>query len=138
MQQAKSSQQLGLEWSDEYQIGHLVVDRQHKQLFKVYNQLVDSFYEGNGQHKVYGVITDLVTYTQNHFRDEEQLMANAGYKGIKAHRQQHQKLIREVETFVSDLDNDAPILTYEVLYFVKCWLCEHILEEDMQLKGVLD
>jgi hemerythrin len=130
-------QELALVWSERLQIGHPIIDRQHKQLFDLYNQLVNAFYEGTGQQQIYQVVTDLVTYTQHHFRDEERLMAKGGYPELKGHRQQHQELIQQVSSFVADIDESAPVLTYEVLSFVKCWLLEHILEQDMKIKAWL-
>lgn len=131
MSQAKGEQ---LEWSSKFTLGHPTIDAQHQRLFELYGLVCDAFNEGTGPQIIQKTVEDLVSYTRQHFQDEEQLMAKAGYEGLSEHRDMHQKLLSEVDFFVGELEADKPVLIYEVLGFLREWLIDHILNEDMNIR----
>lgn len=137
--QASKPQTLDLDlgWSSAYLLGNATLDSQHQTLFRIYNKLVEGYSSGDGYQLINTAIGELVGYAQTHFRDEEQIMSRLGYPELKAHKKHHHTLLLEVEAFVSDLDDDKPVLSYEILSFVRQWLIHHIIEEDMKLKPLL-
>ena len=60
------------------------------------------------------------------------------YALYEDHKMNHLALVNRVEDFVQDLLNGEPILIFEILIFMKEWLMEHILEEDMVLAGIFN
>ncbi len=133
----KALESLPLVWSERFHLGHSTIDSQHQVLFEIYNRLVGAYKECNGHQIITDVLGDLVIYTQSHFREEEAIMARLQYSDLKAHKRSHGRLLTEIDLFISDMDDDKPILTYEVLAFVRNWLKEHVLNEDMLLKPLL-
>lgn len=129
-----TEESLELQWSPEFNLGHPLIDTQHQNLFRIFNSLVKMFYGEKPTGTVRQVIGELMDYTQQHFSDEEKLMSSYGFSELNEHSEMHRKLISELEMFVTDIEEDVPVLTYEVLHFVKTWVFDHILEEDMKLK----
>ncbi|MDO4878488.1 MAG: bacteriohemerythrin [Neisseria sp.] len=104
------------------------VDEQHKVLVQCINEL----YEAN-QRKDFAaegkVIQDLITYTIEHFTDEEKLMEDAGYALSKQHKQIHQRFVDKVAELQKShqAGND---IGQELLDMLHSWLFTHITHHD--------
>ncbi len=126
-----------LQWSSEYELGHSIVDAQHKRLFQLYGAVCKAFNKGNGYEVVGPALERLASYTVRHFHDEEEVMREAGFSGLAEHRALHKELVQQVEELLADLKAGQPVMLYEVLAFLSGWLTNHILNEDMKLKELL-
>ena len=126
-----------LSWSSDYELGHSIVDAQHRRLFQLYSAVSNAFNRGTGYEVVGPALGRLVSYTQRHFHDEEELMAELGYSGLAEHRKQHEELVRQVGALAADLEQGEPVMIYEVLSFLADWLTNHILDEDMKIKACI-
>lgn len=125
---------IDLVWSSEYELGNSRIDTQHQQLFKLYGQLVEAFELCKGNQIIHAAVHELIKYTHFHFRDEEGLMDRLGYKELASHQKNHNHLLAQAEAFAQELEEGKPVLIYEVLGFIRNWIHNHILEEDMKLK----
>lgn len=132
-----SAVNIDLIWSSKYELGHSKIDTQHQQLFKLYSRVTEAFQQGKGNEYIHAAVDDLITYTRFHFKDEESLMARLGYPDLATHREEHNQLLMQVETFAEELKEGKPVLIYEVLGFVRDWIQSHILEEDVKLRQSL-
>jgi hemerythrin-like metal-binding protein len=129
--------ELFVEWEDKYSVGIEKIDNQHKKLIEIINRLYYS--RGNRPHTVLGkTIQELIEYTKTHFTDEERLMRENGYPDYQAHKKRHEAFIEEVKKFNTeyqkvddDLLEDYSLIT-DVLFFLKTWLCDHILVVDKE------
>lgn len=137
MSNKNNLESLSLKWSENFEIGFYIIDKQHKKLFEIYNNLVELFYESSNCTSIHDVLSQLVEYTELHFAWEERLMQKLQYSEQVKHGQMHKNLIVEITSFQHELAHDAPVLTYEILMFVKKWLFDHILSEDMKLKPLI-
>jgi hemerythrin len=121
-----------LEWSDDYNTGIPAIDRDHKGLFALVNDLYEKVEEGFGTVSVEVSIEALVDYVNIHFAREEGLMKSAGYTDLQPHIATHRKLQREVEAFQILFDKDQENFDMtEFIGFLSRWLKGHILETDM-------
>ncbi len=135
--------ELFVEWEDKYSVGIEKIDNQHKQLIEIINRLYYS--RGNRPHAVLGeTIQELIEYTKTHFTDEERLMRENGYPDYQAHKKRHEAFIEEVKKFHNeyqkvddDLLEDYSLVT-DVLFFLKTWLCGHILVIDKEYSPFLN
>ncbi|WP_210397301.1 bacteriohemerythrin [Motiliproteus sediminis] len=127
-----------LTWSQEYEIGHPVIDQQHAKLFELYNMIAEAFSAGLGHEVVAPALRELVAYTRYHFAEEEALMERLGCRHIITHRREHRRLITEVSALAADFADGQPVLLYELLSLVKNWLSDHILSEDMKLRELME
>lgn len=133
----KKKDDLSLIWSDKYRIGVLEIDVQHENLFKLYNELVNALYKGEGLKVLQKCLDDLFDYVIVHFTTEEAYMEKYQYPGIVEHKAAH-KVLREKTYYIhKDFTDGKPVLTMEVLLFVKDWIHNHVLGVDMQYKPYL-
>lgn len=121
-------------WSDTFSVGVVELDDQHKRLVAMINRLIDEQKTLTRPETIAELITDMTDYALEHFRAEEYLMAEYGYEGKEVHVQVHEDFIRKTQEFMA-----APagpnILSKALLEFLKSWLIDHILNEDMQYKS---
>ena len=133
----RKKEELYLEWNDSYRTGIIEIDAQHTKLFGLYNDLVSSIYKGEGLKDLKKCLLDLIDYAIVHFATEEAYMQKYSYPAIEYHKTEHKEL-REKTYFLSkDFEAGKPVLTMDVLDFLKKWLAHHVLDIDMQYKDFL-
>ena len=122
-----------LTWSDDLAVGNHFIDHDHQKLIDMVNRLHVLMGEGKGKDVIGKVLHNLITYTQEHFRREEDLMRNIKFPGLKEHQEEHDKLLNQVLELQKKFDSGAATLSIQVLHFLRDWLINHIGKSDMQL-----
>ena len=120
-----------VEWSEELSIGIPQTDEEHHHLVLILNELDDAKRVGKGSRVMAEILDRLVDYTVVHFQSEEKLMEEYGFPGIELHRTQHQQLVDKVARFQTRFHSRRERITNEVMDFLKYWLTNHILVDDM-------
>jgi hemerythrin len=126
-----------LPWQEKYQIGHPVIDEQHRIIFDQINELHDGVQAGRGQALLGRTIQGLVSYASMHFAMEEQLMKAGQYPGIDGHLQAHADFVKHVLTLQSDMMRQGETTAMLLSEYLKAWLVDHILKEDQRLARFL-
>ena len=126
-----------VEWSDALSVGVVEIDDQHKELIKMLNKLNTAIHGGWGKETRREVIDQLVEYTRVHFTTEESVMSIAGYPDVEAHKRKHHDLILKVKDYVSKYEKNPDASSYDLLFFLKQWLTEHIIKSDKALGDYL-
>ena len=121
-------------WSDSYRVGHAQIDHQHFQLFELLSELEQALTECRGPEAVLQGMRTLSLYAKQHFDDEERWMERISYPQRASHRQQHQLFMAEVDRLNDELKMGQPVLTIELVQFVKRWLVDHIQGADMKIR----
>lgn len=80
-----------------------------------------------------GVLRELLEYTKEHFKDEEEYMQSISFPRLEAHRAIHQDIIRDMVSAVTRVQN-LNDLKDEIAKIAKNWLLVHIIKEDMQIE----
>ena len=119
------------DWNDSYSVKIADIDAQHQKLFRICHDLHEAMMVGRAQATVAETVDKLVQYVQVHFTYEERLMRDAGFPNYLAHKALHQELTRQVLQFQKDLQ-DKKTVTVTLLPFLKKWLVEHIMTEDLK------
>jgi hemerythrin len=119
-------------WNEKFSVGIESIDREHKVLVDLIDQLHEAFVNGNVSTAVGPVLAALVDYTHTHFDREEAMMAEAGYPEMEAHKDVHRELRRQVEEVYDRFlaGGAGGKMGNEVLAFLHDWLYFHILEQD--------
>ncbi|MCE1188838.1 MAG: bacteriohemerythrin [Ignavibacteria bacterium] len=117
-------------WDSGLSVGVEEIDRQHKKLFDLVNDLYDAMREGKGNEIVGTVLRELHVYTVTHFQFEEKLFRQTGYPGSVNHKMEHDALIQRVDELQSKFDSGKVALHLEVLNLLKDWLNQHIRNSD--------
>jgi hemerythrin len=123
-------------WNDALSVGVPEIDRQHKKLIDMINELDDATRAGHGKDIVSGILDGLIIYTATHFRTEEKYFDQLGYQDAEVHKQEHAVFIENVGKFASELnralDGGSMTLATELMSFLGIWWKYHILETDMK------
>ncbi|MDS4031067.1 MAG: bacteriohemerythrin [Candidatus Contendobacter sp.] len=122
-----------MEWSDTLSVGVQAIDDQHKQLVAMLNEINEGIRGGWGKEARDEVLIKLVDYTLTHFATEESLMQIFGYPEENTHKKCHADLIQMVEQYIRKYNQDPNASSYDLLFFLKRWLFQHILKDDKAL-----
>lgn len=128
-----------LVWEERFNIGVDVIDKEHKNLFRVINKL---FVLGEDVAKSQWACQESIKYFKSHaikhFSDEEEYMQSIDYSGYKIHKRVHDNfreqtlpaLERELEE--TEYSQDA---VSHFLGVCTGWLVGHTLTEDHAITG---
>lgn len=117
-------------WSQRFETGIEIIDRQHQALFGALNQLSDSFKAGTSGQQVEESLAFLMKYTSEHFQTEEHFMQEIGYPNLEVHGAEHARLLQKAHALQDKLAAGQSV-TMDVTIFLADWLKHHISEMDM-------
>lgn len=120
-------------WEDRYLLGQEQIDSEHRSLFTLINEFYDAYMDDLDRSRVLGLFNRLVDYAQKHFTHEEQLMLESGYADLDAHRLHHERLFEQIFRLNERLQDRAINPAHETVKFLRTWLSDHIIQEDMVL-----
>ena len=67
-------------WLHQYEVHVSDVDHQHRELFRMLNELLDATWDGKGQVFIKQALEFMANYTINHFATEENYMRKYAYR----------------------------------------------------------
>lgn len=129
-----------IEWDPGmFSTGHKIIDKQHKELVKIVNDLYASFLD-NQEDKLSVAFENSILrardYVNYHFDTEEKIMKALNYPGMNDHINEHRQFqiaISELFVKLQNKDNlNIKFLTKKLLMFLKDWLLNHIVETDQR------
>ena len=126
-----------IEWSEKLSVGIESIDLQHRKLVEIINLLDDALTNGNANEVMTRIFHNLLIYTENHFEYEEKLFKQYGYSAQADHKISHQRLTDQVLGLQIKASSGNEPIGDEVMAFLKLWLTEHIMKEDMAYASFL-
>lgn len=124
-------------WSSNYSVNIKAIDDQHQELVNILNRLFVAVCDREADKSIAGILDALTSYTQTHFALEERLMLQAKYKDFEAHKEEHTKLMEQLDLLCKKhLIEEKPIY-FEMLSFLKTWLKNHIQGVDTKYSAAL-
>jgi hemerythrin-like metal-binding protein len=126
-----------IEWHSGLSLGIEKIDDQHKNLIDLSNKLMDAAKHGASKN-ITEAFHSLREYTVYHFNDEEEYMRRIKYPKLHEHSQQHLILKQQVKYYQEALYKKAEITESEILGFLKKWLIDHIVYNDLDIKRFLE
>ena len=73
---------------------------------------------------------DLVDYVIFHFKDEESIMEQINYPGVKEHKQKHELFVKEILKSANAYTHGKQFVPNSFVRFLRDWLFNHILIDD--------
>lgn len=120
-----------IEWNNEkHSLGIPTIDNQHRELFRMTNEVHQLLINGNDRNKAIKVLKRLYAYTGYHFTSEESIQKEYGYPGLSGHAKIHghfKKRIKEELEGMRDKGN-SPLSPLQD--FLVEWILKHIQGED--------
>lgn len=122
-------------WTPEMSVGLVRLDDDHKVLISIVNRIADNLENKSDMSTMDQAFRALIRYTEIHFGREEAVLSAANYTDLSPHHEHHKTFILDIidmqkEFEQSNTDQDRK----KVLDYLKNWLTNHILIEDMAYK----
>jgi hemerythrin-like metal-binding protein len=118
-------------WDDRFLLGFPDLDRDHRILFDLINQLHDAYANGRGDERLDVVFSVLGDYVNTHFRREEDLLRTCQYPRLVPHLAAHAVFSADVDDmFRRYRQNGNEKLVIELLAMLTNWWHFHVLEDD--------
>ena len=122
-----------LSWRDDYCVGVPMIDAEHRYLIGLINEFHDKHAGGEARQQILFVLNRLVAYAEVHFQHEEALMHEIGYPRLAHQQELHEGMYSSIYALHEDLSRDAASVDAKTRRFLRHWLLDHILEEDMDI-----
>lgn len=123
-------------WDARYETGIALIDRQHRGLIEICNELFRGCLLGPPEAEAYfrQALKKAVVYVRQHFAAEEELMQRYGYPGYPGHKVQHEDFIRKVLAEAQAFERGESFVPNRFARFLRDWTLEHIAVTDHQYK----
>jgi methyl-accepting chemotaxis protein len=126
-----------IKWNHEMLTGVSDIDKQHRQLVALINDLHHALREGRTQQRMKEILDELVEYTKHHFTFEEQMMMRCNYPDLNNHKRLHENLVRQVLSIYEGFESGKNCIGIETFNFLKDWLTNHILRVDKSYSATM-
>jgi hemerythrin len=127
-----------MKWNDNYSVGILFMDHEHKRLVAMINELYDGIMANHSREVIGKVLDELIDYTKHHFAHEEEYFAKTHYREAVKHKQLHDELARQVLDIQRRYKSGAlATITLELMNFLQSWLAKHIQGDDKRYGSYL-
>jgi len=126
-----------IKWRDSYSVGVEKFDEEHKVLVELINELYILVRDKKSLEALQSSMDKLIEYTKVHFVDEEEAMEDAGYPLLEEHKGIHANLLEQVLEFQDEMRKGNNHLQIDLYKFLREWLMNHILDEDMKYSTYL-
>jgi hemerythrin len=121
-----------LEWKESYSVRIEELDRQHKGLLELINELSAMNTKTPDNQKLFATLNALVEYAQTHFETEERYLTKYNYPKLVQHQREHVVFTAEVFTLAQKFERNDPNLHNTIVDFTKNWYISHILGTDRE------
>ena len=121
-----------IKWRDSYSVGVDKFDQEHMLLVELINEMFIIVRDKGEVATLTDAIKKLVDYTRVHFSDEEEAMEKINYPHLEEHREIHTNLLEQVVEFQKQIEHEGKDLRTDLYKFLREWLINHILDEDMR------
>lgn len=91
----KASNFLKLVWKREYECGNTIIDYQHRMMVIDANHLLAAILDNTPKKQITPLINKLLAHIQQHFDEEEGILAKIGYRETEEHALIHRQLIQK-------------------------------------------
>lgn len=121
-------------WSDAMSVGVEKIDKEHRGLVDLVNLLHSEMLAGKSKESLGGILGKLIAYTKTHFATEEALFRTHNYPHAVEHKKLHDALTQKVMALQGEVSSGKAVISAPVLDFLRDWLANHVMKEDMAYK----
>ena len=128
------------EFTGKYLTGIEMIDEEHKELFRIINEIqsiLTDEYSTDNYDDIIRLLEELRSYTKSHFKDEEEYMESIQYKGLEAQKVAHEMFISRLDAIdLNEIDAHQEDTLEKLMAFLTEWLVNHILHMDKKIAQV--
>jgi hemerythrin len=123
-----------LEWKDEYSVNVKEIDEQHKNLFRIINNLIEVIGHTPKEESVSEIIKEIVEYKIAHFGTEEKYFHQFNFEGTNEHEAAHQLFNKTIIQLQTKYKDDLISFAFALVDFMEDWLIGHLMDMDQKYK----
>jgi hemerythrin-like metal-binding protein len=130
-----------IKWSPEFSLGVAKIDADHRELIDLINKLQGYLKLGEKQTVAVNLFGELYSRVAKHFAYEEAIMRSRHYDHYEEHQADHQNLLDEITTIMSDWESNALMNKEATTKRLYDWFCQHFQTHDARLHnlvGIMD
>ena len=129
-------EEIFLKWQPGFNLGIPEVDKQHKKIIELINDLNQAFIKDNTSKKIGNILDEMSSYATEHFKTEEDLFKKTNFPLSKEHIAQHAYFVNKVEDFKRNF-SDGQSITFRLMKFLRSWWTNHILDSDREYVEII-
>lgn len=125
---------MSLQWRDQLSVANDLIDGDHQHLIEIIN-LAEVSLQAHNPGELSRVLQELHRYGKSHFEREEQIARAIQFPRADSLHESHQELSHQLEKFrdeVGEQWSEAAIQEFST--FLRNWLINHVIKEDMLMK----
>ena len=120
-------------WTPEMSVGFDAIDKDHERLFQLFYEAHLIAHNENEQDLLNNLATELILYTESHFKREEAIMQASSYPFCDSHFALHRTMTQKLhQKLQQTIEENEPVAAFIV--FLKDWFIEHIKKTDQHIK----
>ncbi len=120
-----------LVWREAYECGNPQIDEEHRRLFELANETFDASFNSDPASGHLGTALDrLLAHVVQHFKHEEQILAERGYERLETHRKAHSALIGRALELKTSVDRGQASIGDLVEFLANKVVAQHLLMAD--------
>jgi hemerythrin-like metal-binding protein len=119
-------------WHDAFKCGHLIIDKQHHQLFDIGNEVINAILANKPKSDVELILGEFIDHIMNHFNTEEAILAEMNHPLSKEHQEVHRSLVAKAMNIQELYHIDQAIISDIVGFITYDVVTEHIIKEDLK------
>ena len=125
------------DFTDKYLTGIELIDEEHRELFRIINEVhgvIANELVSDKFDDIIRLLEELRSYTKSHFKDEEEYMESIQYEGLQAQKVAHEMFINRLDAMdLNEIDANQDGALEEMMAFLTEWLVNHILQMDQRI-----
>ena len=121
-----------LQWEDSYSVGVNEIDKQHRVIIEVINELITEISAKPSEENIVGIIHKLLNYKDYHFKTEEKYFDMYNFEGADEHKKEHIKFGEKIAEMEKEYKEDVIKLAFELVDFLEDWLINHLINKDQE------
>lgn len=136
-----------IKWDNRFSVEHIAVDAEHKLLLTTINALEISLRHPEDKEPLLFFIDQLKEFALLHFKNEEMMQLKHQFPFQEDNAASHRILEENLIRIHQDIHRiakkstlsaqDMSDLHKHVAYLAKDWLLNHVLKEDLKMKGFM-
>lgn len=124
-----------VEWSEDFSVKVSLMDKEHRVLFDLINDLNNAMIDGKSSDKIGEILDSLIDYTEYHFGDEEKMLRKISYPYLDEQIKSHRAFVNKMKEFKAEMESGEILLSVKIINFLKDWLISHIINIDTKYSG---
>jgi diguanylate cyclase (GGDEF)-like protein/hemerythrin-like metal-binding protein len=130
--EARTASLVHLTWHAVYESGNESIDRDHKSLFSIANDLMNAICAEKPTEEIRDVVVLMMDEVTRHFLSEEAIMAAIGYPDTPRHVELHRNLMQRAEQLAHDFDVGELQIGAFFQFMAQDVIAKHMLSADRE------